>query len=95
MVDIKNIDNALTEGGNLKTQVHKNLKEQVGGLIESALGFEETPNGSYALPIASAGGKTIYARIDYVVTLADPFVEKAPAPRKRKETEDIPVPTLF
>lgn len=89
------ITNALTDRGNLKTQVHKDLKAQVASEIETKLGFESTPNGSFAKAVAIADGKEVYVRVDFVVTLTDPFETKEKVSKEPKEKEVIDVPSIF
>lgn len=88
------LHDALAQGGNLKTAVHKNIKAQFGEKLE-ALGLTKTPNGDFAMAVADASGKTVFVRVDAVVTLKDPFVEKPKKTRKKKETVTPDVPTLF
>lgn len=92
MVDIKN---ALTANGNLKTDVHKNIRNQFANQLVDSLELTETPNGDYAYLIATADGKPVYARISFVITLADPMVEKPKPVKKAKEKEIVEVPELF
>lgn len=92
MVEIKN---AITEKGNLKSQVHQNIKAQVGELIGDTLGFDITPSKNYAKQVAVADGKPVYVRVDFVVTLADPFVEKTPTKKESNKPAVIEVPELF
>lgn len=92
MVDIQN---ALTTNGNLKTDVHKNIRDQFAEALIDAMGVVPTPNGDYSYALASADGKTVYARVSFVITLADPMVEKPKTARKPKEKEIVEVPELF
>lgn len=88
------ITNGLTANGNLKTQVHQNLKAQYGAKIENLLGVTPTPNGDYAIALVDADGKTVYARVEFAITTVDPFVEKPKATRKTKEVETIEIPVI-
>jgi hypothetical protein len=92
MVEIKD---ALTGKNNLKTQVHKDIKGQVAEVIADKLGFDATPNGSFAKQIATADGKPVFVRVDFVVTLTDPFEAKEVAAKEPKEKEVIVVPSIF
>lgn len=90
------IKDALTANGNLKTDVHKNIANQFAtSVLEDIVGLQATPNGDFAMVVADAEGHLVYVRVDFVVTLADPFVAKAKAAKKVKEKEQVEVPTLF
>lgn len=89
------ITNALTGKNNLKSQVHKDIKGQVGAMIADTTGFELTPNGSYAKQVATADGKAVWVRLDYVVTLTDPFEVKEPVAKEPKEKEVVIVGEIF
>lgn len=89
------ITNALTGKNNLKSQVHKDIKSQVGAMIGDTTGFELTPNGSYAKQVATADGKPVYVRLDFVVTLTDPFEVKEAAVKEPKEKEVVVVGEIF
>jgi len=87
---------ALTANGNLKTDVHKNIANQFAqNVLVDLIGLEATPNGDHAMAIADADGRTVYVRVSFVVTLADPFVEKPKPAKKAKEKEPTVVPQLF
>lgn len=88
------LHDALAEGGNLKTSVHKDIKTQFGIKLET-LGLEVTPNGEFALAVANASGKIVYVRVSAVVTLNDPFVKKEKKARKTKLVDTPEVPVLF
>ena len=88
------IHDALTEGGNLKNAVHKNLKVQANTALET-LGFVATPNGDLAVAVADASGKTVFVKVAPVVTLNDPFIAKEKPARKTKEVVEVAVPTIF
>ena len=88
------IHGGLTENGNLKTQVHQNLKAQYANKLVDAMSLTATPNGDFAIAIAEADDKVIYARVEFVITTADPFIEKPKAVRKVKPTEVVEVPTI-
>lgn len=92
MVDIKN---ALTANGNLKTDVHKNIRDQFAAVLVQNMSLETTPNGDYAYIIATADDKPVYARVSFVITLADPMVAKPKPTKKAKEKEVVEVPELF
>lgn len=89
------ITGALTSIGNLKTQVHQNLKEQYAAKVVKALGLKPTPNGDFAIEIASADGTIVYARVDYAITTTNPFVDKTKAKAKEDDKgTDIKVPKI-
>ena len=88
------ITGGLTANGNLKTQVHQNLKAQFGLKVQDALGVIETPNGDYAIALADADGKIVYARLEFAITTVDPMVEKPKSQRKTKVVEAIEVPII-
>jgi hypothetical protein len=93
MAKLPEIKGGLTSNGNLKTQVHQNLKEQYAAKIVKALGVVPTPNGDFAVEIATSDGAAVYARIDYAITTTNPFLEKG----KKKETttqDDIKIPKI-
>lgn len=92
MIDIKN---ALTANGNLKTSVHRNISDQFADQLVNTANLVRTPNGDFAYPIATADGKQIYARVEFVITLVDPMIEKPRKQRKAKEKETVEVPELF
>jgi hypothetical protein len=95
MAKLPEIKGGLTSNGNLKTQVHQNLKEQYAAKIAKALGLKSTPNGDFAIEIATADGATVYARIDYAITTTNPFVEKGKNKSKEEKTgDDITVPKI-
>jgi hypothetical protein len=83
----------LTRNGNLKAQVHTNLKTQFSEKIVEDFGLLETPNKDFALPIAEADGVTIYARLSLVITTTDPFIEKT-KPKRKSNTEQVYVPFI-
>lgn len=86
------LENVLTDAGNLKSGVHKKIRGQLAEKMKE-LGFETTPNGNMAMQIAEADGKPVYARVDAVVTMHDPFVEKEK--KKKPVKEDVELPDLF
>lgn len=87
------IENALTQSGNLKQEVHKELSRQFAEkALEGSLGLLPTPNKNHAMKIAEADGRPVYIRVDFVVTMVDPFVEKKP---KAKVKEVVEVPSIF
>jgi hypothetical protein len=95
MAKLPEIKGGLTSNGNLKTQVHQNLKEQYAAKVSKALGLRLTPNGDFAIEIATADGATVYARVDYAITTTNPFVDKKKS--KEKDIEigaDIRVPKI-
>lgn len=91
-MNLPQIHDGLTENGNLKTSVFKNLKSQVADLLVTEIGVEETPNGDFGLAIAQADGQTVYVRISATVTLHDPFVDKKASKEKAPE---VVVPPVF
>lgn len=93
MIKLPEIKGGLTSNGNLKTQVHQNLKEQYAAKIAQTLGLKITPNGDFAIEIATADGALVYARVDYAITTTNPFVNK----NKNKDQDigvDISVPKI-
>lgn len=92
---MKNIENALTANGNLKTDVHKNIRAQFADHLVDALTLDVTPNNDYAMVVATADGEPVYARVSFVITMADPMVEKPKPAKKAKEKEVVEVPELF
>lgn len=92
---MKNIENALTANGNLKTDVHKNISSQFADYLVDAANLDRTPNGDYALIVATADGEPVYARVSFVITMADPMVERQKPVKKAKEKEVVDVPELF
>lgn len=95
MTKLPEIKGGLTSNGNLKTQVHQNLKEQYAAKIAKALGLKITPNGDFAIEIATADGAMIYARVDYAITTTNPFVDKTKSKKKEEELgENISVPKI-
>jgi hypothetical protein len=90
------IKDALTANGNLRTEVHKNITGQFAdSVLVDVIGLEATPNGDYAMVVAQADGLPVYVRVNFVVTLSDPFVAKAKAQKKAKDKEPVEVPNLF
>lgn len=95
MAKLPNIKGGLTSNGNLKTQVHQNLKEQYAAKVVKSLGLKPTPNGDFAIEIATADGAIVYARVDYAITTTNPFVDKTKSKTKDTETgADISVPKI-
>lgn len=88
------IPNGLTANGNLKTQVHQNLKSQFGKKLLKVTDLVETPNGDFAVAIAEADGTIVYARVDFVITTVDPMIEKPKTARKVKPTDTVEVPEI-
>lgn len=86
------LEDVLTDAGNLKSGVHKQIRKQLSGRLKE-LGFIETENGNLAMKIAEADGKPVYARVDAVVTMHDPF--KAKEKKNKKPKENVEVPKLF
>jgi hypothetical protein len=90
------IKDALTANGNLRTEIHKNITSQFAdNVLVDVIGLEPTPNGDYAMIVADADGQSVFVRVNFVVTLSDPFVAKAKAQKKAKDKEPIEVPNLF
>jgi hypothetical protein len=95
MAKLPEIKGGLTSNGNLKTQVHQNLKEQYAAKVAKALGLKSTPNGDFAIEIATADGAVVYARVDYAITTTNPFVDKNKSKNKDQEIgADISVPKI-
>jgi hypothetical protein len=95
MAKLPEIKGGLTSNGNLKTQVHQNLKEQYAAKVAKALGLKVTPNGDLAVEIATADGAIVYARIDYAITTTNPFIDKRKSKIKEDDTGvDISVPKI-
>jgi hypothetical protein len=95
MVKLPEIKGGLTSNGNLKTQVHQNLKEQYAAKVAKALGLKSTPNGDFAIEIATADGAVVYARVDYAITTTNPFVDKNKSKSKDQDIgADISVPKI-
>jgi hypothetical protein len=95
MTKLPEIKGGLTSNGNLKTQVHQNLKEQYAAKIAKSLGLKTTPNGDFAIEIATADGATVYARVDYAITTTNPFVNKSKTKSKDEDKgDDISVPKI-
>jgi hypothetical protein len=95
MTKLPEIKGGLTSNGNLKTQVHQNLKEQYAAKIAKSLGLKPTPNGDFAIEIATADGATVYARVDYAITTTNPFVDKSKTKSKDEDKgDDITVPKI-
>ena len=96
MVKLPEIKGGLTSNGNLKTQVHQNLKEQYAAKVAKALGLKSTPNGDFAIEIATADGAVVYARVDYAITTTNPFVDKNKTKSKDQDIgADISVPKIW
>ena len=66
--------------------MHQNLKEQYAAKVAKALGLKTTPNGDFAIEIATADGATVYARVDYAITTTNPFVDKGKSKTKDADT---------
>jgi len=95
MTKLPEIKGGLTSNGNLKTQVHQNLKEQYAAKVAKALGLKSTPNGDFAIEIATADGAVVYARVDYAITTTNPFVDKTKNKTKEEDKgTDIKVPKI-
>jgi hypothetical protein len=95
MTKLPEIKGGLTSNGNLKTQVHQNLKEQYAAKVAKALGLKSTPNGDFAIEIATADGAVVYARVDYAITTTNPFIDKSKTKTKDQEIgADISVPKI-
>jgi hypothetical protein len=95
MAKLPEIKGALTSIGNLKTQVHQNLKEQYAAKIVKALDLKSTPNGDFAIEIANADGTIVYARVDYAITTTNPFIDKTKNKTKDEDKgADIKVPKI-
>jgi hypothetical protein len=95
MTKLPEIKGGLTSNGNLKTQVHQNLKEQYATKVAKSLGLKPTPNGDFAIEIATADGAIVYARVDYAITTTNPFLEKGKTKNKDEKTgDDITVPKI-
>lgn len=94
------ITNILTSNGNLKTEAHRNIKSQYEAKIVDGLHLTATPNNSYAAHIADAVAEDgqlvpIYAKVEFVITTTDPFVEKDKPARKAKVKEPVTIPSLY
>ena len=75
--------------------MHQNLKEQYAAKIAKSLGLKTTPNGDFAIEIATADGAVVYARVDYAITTTNPFVDKGKTKTKDVDTgADITVPKI-
>ena len=95
MTKLPEIKGGLTSNGNLKTQVHQNLKEQYAAKVAKALGLKSTPNGDLAIEIATADGAVVYARVDFAITTTNPFIDKSKSKNKDQEIgADISVPKI-
>lgn len=91
-VKVAVLTDALTEAGNLKTAVRRELRE---AFIEGAMGgFEVTPKGDFVIKIAEADGKPVYAKLELSVTESDKLFDE-PKSRKKAQTEAPVVPSLF
>ena len=95
MENLVQLTGVLTEKGNLKQAVAKDLKDQaLANLLE---GFEKTPKGDYVKAVAMADHKTVYVRANLSISVADNIFDE-PKPREKgekKEAEQIEVPSIF
>lgn len=92
---MKNLSNVLTEKGNLKAQVARDLRAQCGAHLES-LGFVRMPNGKYAMVVADADGKTVTMNLELSVGLDTDFSAKEKSSKaKVVKVEQVEVPSLF
>lgn len=90
---MKNLTNALTEKGVLKTAVAAAIKAQ-GREKLAELGFVTMPNGRMALEVAEADGKLITLNVDLTVGLDTDFSKKTKS-AKVKDIAPVEVPNLF
>jgi hypothetical protein len=92
---VKELVNALTDKGNLKSAVQKAVKNQASAHLQE-LGFALMPNGKFAMPIATASGKVITVNLEMSVGLDTNFEKKAVAKTTSHEpVEPAKVPALF
>ena len=81
-----NLENVLTEKGNLKPAVAKAIKEQAREAL-ATLGFKTMENGRLAKVLATADGKMITANIDLTIGCDTDFAKKAKAPKATQTVE--------
>ena len=83
-----NLENVLTEKGNLKPAVAKAIKEQAREAL-ATLGFQTMENGRLAKVLATADGKTITANVDLTIGCDTDFAKKAKAPKATVEIDNL------
>lgn len=86
-----NLENVLTEKGNLKPAVAKAIKEQAREAL-ATLGFKTMENGRLAKVLATADGKTITANVDLTIGCDTDFAKKA---KTSKATESVEIDKLM
>lgn len=85
------INGGLTEKGNLKQAVARQIREQ--GHAQFLGDFERTPKGDYVLAVAEVDGKTVYLKANMSVSIADNLFD---TPKSSKaEVEAVDVPSIF
>jgi len=92
--DMKELQNVLTDNGNLKAEVAKAIKAQAVSYLTD-LGFDIKPNGRLAKVVATADGKDVTVNLDVAIGYDTDFSKKEKAPKAVSTSEPINVPELF
>lgn len=89
-VELKKID-GLTETGRVKVAVREALKKQVQDKFFAE--WETENDGSLSLALVQdRNGTPIKVRVQLTITAQETFATKS---SKKKETEEVEIPTLF
>lgn len=83
--NLAQINGGLTERGNLKQAVAKQIREQ--GTNKFLGEFERTPKGEYVLAVADVDGKTAYLKATLAVSIADNIFDEPKTSKSKAEVE--------
>ena len=89
MKTVAQINNGLTELGNLKREVANAIREQ--GVAQFLGDFTKAPKGYYVLHVADVDGKPVYLKIDISVSAHEAIL----AEPKGKEVGESTIGDIF